>query len=38
MPFGLKNAGATFHKAMDYAFKGLIGKFMENYQDDLKLQ
>jgi len=35
MPFGLTNAGATFQRAMDYAFKGLIGKFIEIYQDDL---
>lgn len=35
MPFGLTNAGATFQRAMDYAFKGLIGKFLEIYQDDL---
>jgi hypothetical protein len=35
IPFGLKNAGATFQRAMDHAFKDLIGKFMEDYQDDL---
>jgi hypothetical protein len=35
MPFGLKNVGATFQRDMDHAFEGLIGKFMENYQDDL---
>eukprot|EP00253_Pinus_taeda_P004273 PITA_04273 len=35
IPFGLTNAGATFQRAMDYAFKGLIGKFIEIYQDDL---
>jgi hypothetical protein len=35
MPFGLKNAGATFQKAMDHAFNKLIGTFMEGYQDDL---
>jgi len=35
MPFGLTNAGATFQRAMDYAFKGLIGKIIEIYQDDL---
>ena len=35
MPFGLTNVGATFQRAMDYAFKGLIGKFIEIYQDDL---
>ena len=35
MPFGLTNAGATFQRAMDYAFKELIGKIIEIYQDDL---
>jgi hypothetical protein len=35
MPFGLKNTGAKFQRAMDHAFSGLIGKFMEGYQDDL---
>jgi len=37
MPFGLTNVGATFQRAMDYAFKGLIGKFIEIYQDDLTI-
>jgi hypothetical protein len=35
MPFGMKNVGATFQRAMDHAFNDLIGKFMEDYQDDL---
>jgi hypothetical protein len=35
MPFGLKNVGAMFQRAMDHAFSGLIGKFMEDYQDEL---
>jgi len=35
IPFGLKNICATFQRAMDHAFKDSIGKFMENYQDDL---
>jgi hypothetical protein len=35
MPFGLKNFVATFQIAMDHAFNDLIGKFMEDYQDDL---
>lgn len=37
MSFGLTNVGATFQRAMDYAFKGLIGKFIEIYQDDLTI-
>jgi hypothetical protein len=35
IPFSLKNDGATFQRAMDHAFNGLIGKFMVDYQDDL---
>jgi hypothetical protein len=35
MPFGLSNVGATFQQAMDYAFRGLIGKLIEIYQYDL---
>jgi hypothetical protein len=35
MPFGLMNAGATFQRAMDYAFRDLIQKIIEIYQDDL---
>jgi hypothetical protein len=35
MPFGLKNVGANFQRAMDHAFKDLIGKFMVDYQDYL---
>jgi hypothetical protein len=37
MPFGLKNLGATFQSTMDHAFSGLIGEFMEDYQDDLTM-
>jgi hypothetical protein len=37
IPFGLKNAGATFQRAMDHAFKDFIGKFMDDYQDDLTI-
>jgi hypothetical protein len=37
MPFGLKNDGATFQRAMDHAFNELIGNFMEDYQDELKV-
>ena len=35
MLFGLLNVGATFQRAMDCAFKELIGKIIEIYQDDL---
>jgi hypothetical protein len=35
IPFGLTNAGATFQRAMDYAFRDLIRKLIEIYQDDL---
>jgi hypothetical protein len=35
MPFGLSNVGATFQRAMDYAFRGMIGKLTEIYQYDL---
>jgi hypothetical protein len=35
MPFGLLNAGATFQRAMDFAFHKLMGKIIKIYQDDL---
>ena len=35
MPFGLINAGATFQREMDIAFRGMIGKFVVIYLDDL---
>ena len=35
MPFGLTNVGVTYQRAMDFSFKGLIGKIIEIYQDDL---
>jgi hypothetical protein len=35
MPFGLMNAGATFQREMDYAFRDLIQNIIEIYQDDL---
>jgi hypothetical protein len=35
IPFGLKNARATFQRVVDHAFSGLIGKSMEDYQHDL---
>ena len=35
MPFGLINAGATFQRAMDIAFGGLINKSVVVYLDDI---
>lgn len=35
MPFGLINAWATFQRAMDIAFRDLIGKCTIIYMDDL---
>ena len=35
MPFGLKNAGATFQRAMDIAFAKEIHEFLVIYLDDL---
>jgi hypothetical protein len=37
IPFGLKKVGAIFQRAMDHAFKGFIGKFMDKYKHDLKV-
>jgi len=35
MPFGLKNAGATYHRAMNSMFHDFIDKFMQIYIDDI---
>jgi hypothetical protein len=35
MTFGLKNAGATYQRAMNYMFHYLIGKLVEIYIDDM---
>ena len=35
MPFGLKNAGATYQRLVTRMFREKIGKFMEVYVDDM---
>ena len=35
MTFGLKNAGATYQRAMNYIFHDLIGKIVEIYINDV---
>ena len=37
MPFRLKNAGATFQRAMDIAFIGEEDKFVVIYLDDITM-
>ena len=37
MPFGLKNAGATFQRAMDIAFAKEIHDFLVIYLDDITI-
>jgi hypothetical protein len=38
MTFGLKNAGATYQRAMNYIFHELIGKILEIYIDDVVIK
>jgi len=35
MPFGLKNAGATYQRAIRTIFKDMLHKMVESYIDDL---
>ncbi|RDX81322.1 hypothetical protein CR513_38012, partial [Mucuna pruriens] len=35
MPFGLKNAGATYQRLMDQIFKDHVGNQLEVYVDDM---
>src|ERR1044072_2509619 len=35
IPFGLKNAGATYQRMMNKVFKGEIGDMLEVYMDDM---
>jgi hypothetical protein len=35
MTFGLKNAGATYQRAMNYIYHDLIGKLVEIYIDNI---
>jgi hypothetical protein len=35
MPFGLKNAGATYQRCMLKCFSDLIGETIEAYMDDI---
>nr|GEY23346.1 reverse transcriptase domain-containing protein [Tanacetum cinerariifolium] len=38
IPFGLKNASATYQRLMDKAFEGQIGRNIEVYVDDLMVK
>jgi hypothetical protein len=38
MTFGLKNAGATYQRAMNYIFHELAGKVVEIYIDDVVIK
>ena len=38
MPFGLKNNGATFQRAMNSVFHDMIGHFMEVCIDDVVIK
>ena len=38
MTFGLKNAGVTYQRAMNYIFHKLIGRVVEIYTDDVMVK
>ena len=38
MPFGLKNAGATYQRMMDRVFAHQIGRNLEVYVDDMVIK
>ena len=38
MTFGLKNAGATYQRVMNYIFHKLIGRIIEIYIDDVMIK
>ncbi|KAI5337727.1 hypothetical protein L3X38_016998 [Prunus dulcis] len=38
MPFGLRNAGATYQRAMNSIFHDMIGHFLEVYTDDVVIK
>jgi hypothetical protein len=38
MTFGLKNADATYQRAMNYIFHELIGKIVEIYIDEVVIK
>src|SRR4051812_39473359 len=38
MPFGFKNAGATYRRAMNSMFHDFIDKFMQVYIDDIVIK
>jgi hypothetical protein len=38
MTFGLKNAGATYQRAMNYIYHDLVGKLVEIYINNIVVQ
>jgi hypothetical protein len=38
MPFGLRNAGATYHRCMQHIFGDHIGQTVEAYVDDIVIK